>query len=47
MELMHFKLYHNPEDKTLTIPRVALQFSGLADVEERTLHTGDGYFMAA
>lgn len=47
MEPMHFNLYHNPEDKTLTIPRVALHFSGFADVEERTLHIGGGYFMAA
>ena len=47
MKPMSFKLCHDPEKKTLTIPRVAHQFSGLADVEERTLHAGGGYFMAA
>ena len=48
MMRMYFKLCHNNiENKTLTIPRAALQLSGLADVDERTLHTGGGYFMAA
>ena len=31
----------------LTIPRAALQLSGLADAEELTLHTGGGYVLAA
>ena len=44
---MYFKLYHNPENKTLTIPRAALQLSGLADAEELILHTGGGYVLAA
>ena len=29
---MYFKLYHTPANKTLTIPRAALQLSRLADV---------------
>ena len=28
---MYFELCHNPENKTLAIPRAALQLSGLAD----------------
>ena len=40
MKPMYFKLYHNPENKTLTIPRAALQLSGLADAEELILLTG-------
>ena len=47
MKPMYFKLYHNPENKTLTIPRAALQLSGLADAEELILHTGGGYVLAA
>lgn len=47
MKPMYFKLYHNPENKTLTIPRAALQLSGLADAEELILHTGSGYVLAA
>lgn len=47
MKTMYFKLCHNPENKTLTIPRAALQLSGLADAEELILHTGGGYVMAA
>ena len=46
MKPMYFKLYHNPENKTLTIPRAALQLSGLADAEELILHTGGGYVLA-
>lgn len=47
MKPMYFKLYHNPANKTLTIPRAALQLSGLADAEELILHTGGGYVLAA
>ena len=39
MKPMYFKLCHNPENKTLAIPRAALQLSGLADAEELILHT--------
>lgn len=42
MKPMYFKLCHNHENKTLTIPRAALQFSGLADAEELTLQAGPG-----
>lgn len=44
---MYFKLYRNPENKSLVIPRAALQLSDLTDTEELTLHTGGGYLMAA
>lgn len=44
---MYFKLYHDPKNKTLAIPRAALQLSGLTDAEELILHTGGGYVMAA
>lgn len=47
MKTMYFKLYHNPENKTLTIPRAALQLSNLTDAEELILHIGGGYVMAA
>ena len=40
MKPMYFKLCHNPENKTLAIPRAALQLSGLADAEELILLTG-------
>lgn len=40
MKPMYFELYHNPENKTLAIPRAALQLSGLADAEELILLTG-------
>ena len=45
MKSMCFKLYHNPEKKTLVIPRAALQLSGLSDVEELLLNSGDGYVL--
>lgn len=47
MKPMYFKLYHNPENKTLTIPRAALQLSGLADAEELTLQAGTGYILVS
>ena len=47
MKPMYFELCHNPENKTLAIPRAALQLSGLADAEELILHTGGGYVLAA
>ena len=40
MKPMYFELCHNPENKTLAIPRAALQLSGLADAEELILLTG-------
>ena len=39
---MKFHLNHDPANKTLTIPRAALQFSGLADVSDLILHTDSG-----
>ena len=42
MKTLYFKLYHNPENKTLTIPRAAIQLSNLTDAEELILHTGGG-----
>ena len=47
MKPMYFKLYHNPANKTLTIPRAALQLSGLADAEELTLQAGTGYILVS
>ena len=47
MKPMYFKLYHNPANKTLSIPRAALQFSGLADAEELTLQVGTGYILVS
>lgn len=44
---MYFKLYHTPANKTLTIPRAALQLSRLADAEELILHAGGGYVLVA
>ena len=44
---MYFKLYHDPKNKTLTIPRAALQLSQLTDVEELILHTGSGGVLTA
>lgn len=41
MKPMSFKLCHDPEKKTLTIPRASLQLSGLADAEELTIHAGE------
>ena len=39
---MKFHLNHDPANKTITIPRAALQFSGLADVSDLILHTDSG-----
>ena len=39
---MNFHLNHDPANKTLTIPRAALQLSGLADVSDLILHTDSG-----
>ena len=39
---MKFHFNHDPANKTLTIPRAALQFSGLADVSDLILHTDSG-----
>ena len=39
---MKFHFNHDPANKTLTIPRAALQLSGLADVSDRILHTDSG-----
>ena len=47
MKPKYFKLCHNPANKTLTIPRAALQLSGLADAEELTLQAGTGYILVS
>lgn len=39
---MKFKFCHDPERKTLAIPRAALQLSKLAEAEELTIHTESG-----
>ena len=39
---MKFHLNHDPANKIITIPRAALQFSGLADVSDLILHTDSG-----
>ena len=39
---MKFHLNHDPANKTLTIPRAALQLSDLADVSDLILHTDSG-----
>ncbi len=39
---MKFNLNHDPANKTLSIPRAALQLSGLADVSDLLLHTDSG-----
>ena len=39
---MKFNLHHDPERKTLTIPRAALQISHLADAEELLLYASEG-----
>lgn len=39
---MNFKLHHDVTKKTLSIPRAALQLSGLTDAEELTIHTEPG-----
>ena len=44
---MYFKLYHDPQQKTLTIPRAALQLSELSTAEEMTLHAERGCVLLA
>lgn len=39
---MKFDLHHDPEHKTLVVPRAALQLSHLADAEELLLHVDEG-----
>ena len=39
---MKFNLNHDPNNKTLSIPRAALQLSGLAGVSDLILHTDSG-----
>ena len=39
---MTFTICHDTNKKTLTIPRAALQLSGLEDAERLTLHVGHG-----
>lgn len=39
---MKFKFCHDPEKKTLAIPRAALQLAKLAEAEELTIHTESG-----
>ena len=39
---MKFHLNHDPANKTLTIPRAALQLSGLAETSDLTIHTENG-----
>lgn len=39
---MKFNLNHDPANKTLSIPRAVLQFSGLAGVSGLTIHADDG-----
>ena len=39
---MKFSLNHDPNNKTLSIPRAALQLSGLADISDLLLHTDSG-----
>ena len=39
---MKFHLNHDPANKTLTIPRAALQLSGLAEISDLTIHTENG-----
>ena len=39
---MKFNLNHDPNNKTLAIPRAALQLSGLAGVSDLILHTDSG-----
>ena len=39
---MEFKLCHDPERKALSIPRAALQLSGLSGQDELHLHADDG-----
>ena len=39
---MKFHFNHDPANKTLTIPRAALQLSGLAENSDLTIHTENG-----
>ena len=39
---MKFHLNHDPANKTLTIPRAALQLSGLVETSDLTIHTENG-----
>ena len=39
---MKFNLNHDTNNKTLSIPRAALQLSGLAGVSDLILHTDSG-----
>lgn len=39
---MKFNLNHDTNNKTLAIPRAAMQLSGLADVSDLILHTDSG-----
>ena len=39
---MKFKICHDPERKALSIPRAALQISGLDGQDELHLHADDG-----
>ena len=39
---MKFHLNHDPANKTLTIPRAALQLSGLAETSDLAIHTENG-----
>ena len=39
---MKFHLNHDPANKALTIPRAALQLSGLAETSDLTIHTENG-----
>ena len=41
---MKFHLNHDPANKTLTIPRAALQLSGLAETSDLTIHTETAAF---
>src|SRR5699024_856742 len=47
MRPMYCKLYRNPANKRLTIPRAALQLSGLADAEGRTLQVSTRYILVS
>lgn len=44
---MKFKICHDPEKKTLSIPRAALQLSHLSDAEKLDLLAGDGFVLTA
>ena len=40
---MKFHLNHDPANKTLTIPRAALQLSGLAETSDLTIHAASSF----